>query len=129
MGIFSWGKYSKIIVNSERQFIQTWNNSLHPDEKTEENYLQIATINLFFYAEKAGLDSDGFSKMVFGIRKSSPFHRLITGVDVYGKKAISDYYSNTYGFYLSATREGKNTEEAYTYAAESQSKLDSKLNL
>jgi hypothetical protein len=129
MGIFSRGKYSKIIKNSERQFIQTWNNSLHPDERTADNYFQTAMMNLFFYAEKARLDSDDFSKMVFDIRKSSPFHRLIAGVNVNVKKANSDYYSNTYGYYLSAIREGKNTGEAYIYAAERQSKLDSTLNL
>ncbi len=128
MGIFSWGKYTKIIINTEKQFIQTWNNTLFEDEKTEENYLQVAMIALFFYSEKSSLTPDDFSKMILGIRKSSPFYRLISGVTAYGQKAFSDYYSNTYRYYLSAISEGKSTNDAFTYAAEQQSKLDGQLN-
>ena len=67
--------------------------------------------------------------MVLGIRKSSPFYRLISGVTADGKKAISIYYSNIYRYYLSAVSRGSNTGDAYIYATQKQSELDSQLNL
>ena len=129
MGIFSWGKYAKTIINAEKQFIKTWNHSLSEDEKTDEGFLQAVMLPLFFYSEKSKLSPNEFSKMVSGIRKSSPFYNLISGLTVYEKKAVSDIYSNVYGYYLSAIRNGSNTGDAYIYAAEKQSKIANQQNL
>ncbi len=118
MGIFSWGKYAKIIVNAESRFVRNWNYDMTPDEKTEEGYMVVAITALFIEAEQSSLEPGGFAKMVSGIRKSSPLFNLIGNMSVTEKKALSTYYSHMYGFYLSARRQGMSRSEASFDAAD-----------
>jgi hypothetical protein len=118
MGIFSWGKYAKIIVNAESRFVRNWNYDMTPDEKTEEGYMVVAITALFIESEQSSLEPNGFAKMVSGIRKSSPLFNLIGNMSVTEKKALSTYYSHMYGFYLSARRQGMSRSEASFDAAD-----------
>jgi hypothetical protein len=112
MGIFSWGKYAKIIINTESRFVRNWNYDMTPDEKTEEGYMVVAITALFIEAEQSNLEPSEFAKMVSGIRKSSPLFNLIGDMSITEKKALSTYYSHMYGFYLSARRQGMSRSEA-----------------
>jgi len=118
MGIFSWGKYAKIIINTESRFVRNWNYDMTPDEKTEEGYMVVAITALFIEAEQSNLEPSEFAKMVSGIRKSSPLFNLIGDMSITEKKALSTYYSHMYGFYLSARRQGMSRSEASFDAAE-----------
>ena len=118
MEIFSWGKYAKIIINSEERFVRNWNYDMTPDEKTEEGYMFVAITVLFIESEQSSLEPSGFAKMVSGIRKSSPLFNLIGNMSVIEKKALSTYYSHMYGFYLSARRQGMSRSEASSDASD-----------
>ena len=118
MGIFSWGKYAKIIINAEKRFVRTWNYDLLPDEKTEDSYMVIAITALFVESELSGLEPDGFAKMVSGIRDSSPLSNVMGNLTTDANKALSVQFGHMYGFYLSSRRQGRSIVDSANDASD-----------
>jgi hypothetical protein len=116
MGIFSWAKYVKVIIKSEDEFTPIWNYKILDEDNTEEVYLSTVFQILYKNSEQANLTSKDYSKMVAGIRKSSPFYKLIAGFksnEVVSIRDITDVFAEDYEVYLSSRKDGTSVEDAY----------------
>jgi hypothetical protein len=116
MGIFSWAKYVKVILKSEDEFTPVWNYQISNEDKTEDVYLSTVLPILYKNSEQANLTAKDYSKMVSGIRKSSPLYMLVAGLksnEFISIRDVTDIFAQDYEIYLSARKDGSSVEDAY----------------
>ncbi len=97
MGIFSWGKYTKVLVGAEKDFIQIYNHSLAEEDKTFDTAAAIAQGVFYERAMKKGFTNDDVEAAIKGLVKSSHIHRFLikTGdkdIDAITHSLIYPYY-------------------------------------
>lgn len=77
MGLFSWGKYTKIIVSAEKKFSDIYNFELLDEYKYIDSVMPLAFTVMFEEIRLNKMLPKDMKKIISGIRKSSPFKQFL----------------------------------------------------
>jgi len=98
MGIFSWGKYTKVLVDAEKEFVHTYNHALPENEKTFDVAAAIAQRAFYEKAKEKGFTKDDVEAALKGLVKTSHLYQFLIQTGI--KEIDAKVHSNIYKYYL-----------------------------
>lgn len=118
MGIFSWFKWTKVLVSAEDKFRDIYNFELEDNLKVYNRVLPLAFTMVFEEMRINKVLPDDAMKILRTLRKDSPFYVFITPV---GRNLVQwNEYKRVYANYLNERKAGLRPILSYMFSISEQ---------
>ena len=121
MGLINWAKYTKIIIDAEKEFIDIYNFQLPIEDRNPAYARQIVITEIFERCRNKKLTPDNVTELITGLKESSSLYKALT-YDMPNNrtmKMIASNYGSAYFFYVSYRAAGLSPLESSINARES----------